>query len=367
MTFSPGPEAEELRGVVRDFLQRRSSESDVRRLMETETGYDIAVWQQAARELGLQGLVIPERWGGSEASLVELGVVVEEMGRALFGGPFLGTAHATTALLAVGDAAANAEYFPLIAAGDLVATVAWGTTDPLQTGIIATQEGDGWDLTGTADVVIDAPTAGLVLVPAETPHGRGLFATTPESREPLVALDSSRRLTRIRFLHTPSRAVGTPGSIDQELDTARDQAVTLLACEQLGGAAKLLEMSVDYANMRVQFGRKIGSFQAIKHRCADMLIEVESARSTAHYATWAAVHEPDDLPVAASLAGAVCSEAYTRAALDNIQIHGGIGFTWEHPAHLYLKRAKSSQLFLGSPPWHRSRLGHLLEVPEVFA
>ncbi|HWN36342.1 MAG TPA: acyl-CoA dehydrogenase family protein [Pseudonocardia sp.] len=129
----------------------------------------------------------------------------------------------------------------------------------------------------------------------------------------------------------------------------------------------MLEMSVEYANTRVQFGRKIGSFQAIKHRCADMLVEVESARSAAYYGAWAAEHEPADLTLAAALAGAVCSDAYTRVALDNVQNHGGIGFTWEHPAHLYLKRAKSTQLFLGSPSTHRTRLASLLDIPEVHA
>jgi alkylation response protein AidB-like acyl-CoA dehydrogenase len=219
-------------------------------------------------------------------------------------------------------------------------------------------------------VVIDAVAANLLLVTARTPEGLGLFAvsgaeTAGLARTPLTALDSTRKLSRLVFADTPARAVGQPGAVTDQLRTARDHAVVALACEQLGGAARVLEMSVDYANTRVQFGRKIGSFQAIKHRCADMLVEVESARSTAYYAAWAAVHEPDELPLAASLAGAVCSEAYIRAALDNIQNHGGIGFTWEHPAHLYLKRAKSTELFLGSPSQHRSRLATVLDIPEV--
>jgi len=375
VTFTPGPEAEELRAVVRGFLEKRSSEAEVRRLMETDTGYDPAVWRQAAEELGLQGLVIPERWGGSDASLVELGVVLEEMGRALFCAPFLGTVLATVALLAVADEAASEAYLPGIAAGDTVATLAWGGTDPLASTVTAAPAGDsdgpGWALTGSAEQVIDAVAADLVLVLASTPDGPGLFAVAGDAagltRTPLTALDSTRTLSAVEFAAAPAHAVGRPGAVRDELAVALDHAVVLLANEQLGGAARLLEMSVEYANTRVQFGRKIGSFQAIKHRCADMLVEVESARSAAQYGTWTAVNQPDELPVAAGLAGSVCSEVYTRVALDNIQNHGGIGFTWEHPAHLYLKRARSTQLYLGSPSKHRARLATILDIPEVSA
>jgi alkylation response protein AidB-like acyl-CoA dehydrogenase len=373
VTFIPGADAEELRTVVREFLAKRSAQAEVRRLMETPAGYDPAVWRQAAAELGLQGLIIPERWGGSEASLIELGVVLEEMGRALFCAPFFATvALAANTLLSLGDEAANERYLPGIAAGDTVATLAWGG-DPLASTVTAAQTDGAWRLSGTAELVVDGASAGLILVVAGTPSGLGVFAVTPDSgadgltRTPLTALDSTRKLAALEFSDVPAQPVGNPGEVAEQLRHALDRAVVALACEQLGGAARVLEMSVEYANTRVQFGRKIGSFQAIKHRCADMLVEVESARSTAYYGTWTAVHEPDELPVAAALAGSVCSEAYTRVALDNIQNHGGIGFTWEHPAHLYAKRAKSSQLFLGSPGRHRARLGTLLDIPEVTA
>jgi alkylation response protein AidB-like acyl-CoA dehydrogenase len=372
--FIPGPDAEELRGVVRGFLEKRSSEAEVRRLMETETGYDPAVWRQAAEELGLQGLILPERWGGSEASLVELGVVLEEMGRALFCAPFFGTVVlAANTLLCLGDETANEAYLPGIAAGTTVATLAWGGGNPLASTITASRDGGNWQLSGSAELVLDAADASLILVLADTPDGLGVFAVADAasaaglSRSPLTPLDSTRKLAALEFDGTPATAVGTPGAVLDQLRVALDQAVVALGCEQLGGAARVLEMSVEYANTRVQFGRKIGSFQAIKHRCADMLVEVESARSAAYYGAWAAVHEPDDLALAASLAGSVCSEAYTKVTLDNIQNHGGIGFTWEHPAHLYLKRAKSTQLFLGTPSTHRTRLANLLDIPEVLA
>jgi alkylation response protein AidB-like acyl-CoA dehydrogenase len=373
VTFTPGPDAEELRTVVRAFLEKRSGEAEVRRLSETDTGYDPAVWRQAATELGLQGLIIPERWGGSDATFVELGVVLEEMGRVLFCAPFLGTvALAANTLLAVGDEPANEAYLPGIASGETVATLAWGGTDPLTSTIVAAPAEGGWALTGTAEVVVDAAAANLVLVLADTADGPGVFAVQTDgtgaagpTSSRLTALDSTRPLSALEFAGTHARAVGTPGSVGDALRTAVDRAVVALAAEQLGGAARLLEMSVEYANTRVQFGRRIGSFQAIKHRCADMLVEVESARSAAWYGGWAAASEPAELPLAAALAGSVCSEAYTRVALDNIQNHGGIGFTWEHPAHLYLKRAKSSQLFLGTPATHRSRLATILDIPAI--
>ena len=367
-SFIPGPEDEELRAVVRSFLRKRSAEDDVRRLMETGTGFDPAVWRQAAKELGLQGLIIPERWGGSGASLVELGVVFEEMGRALFGAPFFGTVGlAVPALLAVDDAAACAEYLPGIAAGETIATLAWGGADPQGSTLAARRDGSGWLLSGRAEVVVDAVAADVILALAGTDEGPGLFAVVGDgpARVPLTGLDSTRKLSALGFDDAPARAIGTPGQVTGALGAAIDHSVLLLACEQLGGAARVLEMSVEYAGTRVQFGRKIGSFQAIKHRCADMLVAVESARSVAYHGIWTAVNEPHELGVAATLAGSLCADTYTRASLDNIQNHGGIGFTWEHPAHLYLKRAKSTELFLGSPARHRRRLAALLDIPEV--
>ncbi len=373
MTFAPGPEAEELRAVVRAFLDRHWREPDVRRLMEHDTGYDEAVWRRLAAELGLQGLIVPERFGGSGASTVELGVVFEEMGAALYGGPFLATVGlAATALCCVADQEAATRYLPGIVGGETPATVAWGGTNPLTSTITAARNGGAaWTLTGRAEMVLDGVDARLVLVIASTAEGLGLFAIDGEPdgmlRTPLTALDSTRNLASIELHTVPATPVGTPGEVDVPLGATVDRAVTALAAEQVGGAARALRMSVDYAGSRMQFGRKIGSFQAIKHRCADMLVRLESARSAAYYAAWAATHNPADLPLAASLAGATCSETYVSVTLDNLQNHGGIGFTWEHPAHLYLKRAKTSQLFLGTPSRHRARLAALIDIPEVAA
>jgi 3-oxochol-4-en-24-oyl-CoA dehydrogenase len=286
--------------------------------------------------------------------------VLEEMGAVLYCGPFLATALATTALLEMADGTAAGAYLPGIAAGTTIATLAWDGPDPAGSALRAEQGPDGWAVSGTAGIVLDGAIADLVLAAAQTEAGPGLFAVSGQdpslARTALGTMDQTRKLARLRFGRTPATPVGVPGSAAAPLARTADLAALYLAAEQLGGAGHVLADAVAYARTRVQFGRAIGSFQAIKHRCADMLTEVESARSVVYHGLWTAVHEPGGLPAAASLARSVASDAFQRAAADNIQIHGGIGFTWEHPAHLYLKRAKSSQLLLGSPARHRARL-----------
>ena len=360
----PGEDAEALRAAVRDFLAERSAEPEIRRLMETAVGYDPAVWAQAAG-LGLPGLLVPERYGGGDATAVELGVVLEEMGAVLYCGPFLATAAlAATALLEMADEQAAAAYLPGIAAGTTIATLAWAGPDLAGSALSAERGPGGWAVCGTAGIVLDGAAADLVLAAARTEAGPGLFAVTgPEptlARTPLTTLDQTRKLARLRFEHTPAALIGAAGSAAAPLGRTADLAALYLAAEQLGGATRVLSDAVGYARTRVQFGRAIGSFQAVKHRCADLLIEVESARSVVYHGLWTAAHDSGGLPAAASLARSVASDAYQRAAAGNIQIHGGIGFTWEHPAHLYLKRAKSSQLLLGSPAHHRARLARHL-------
>jgi alkylation response protein AidB-like acyl-CoA dehydrogenase len=205
--------------------------------------------------------------------------------------------------------------------------------------------------------VLDGHTAGLFLVAAATGAGPSLFAVQGGAagltRRPLETLDRTRKLARVELTSAEAVLVGTEGGAAATLTRALQVAAAALAAEQVGGAQRCLDMSVEYAKLRMQFGRPIGGFQAIKHMCADMLLEVESARSAAYYAAWAAAEDSDELPLVSSLAKAYCSEAYFRTAADNIQIHGGIGFTWEHDAHLYYRRAKSSELMLGTPSEHR--------------
>jgi alkylation response protein AidB-like acyl-CoA dehydrogenase len=364
-------EQEELRGSVRRFFEDKSPSREVRRLMETTEGYSPEVWEQMAAQMGLQGLAVPERYGGTGFGFVDLAIVLEEAGRALLCAPYFATvALAATALLESGDEDACAAYLPSMASGQTIATLALaedsGRWDPEEVTLAAERSGEGWTLSGHKSYVLDGHVAQLLLVAARTGSGLSLFAVEAPgegvTRTALPTLDQTRKLARLELSRTPARLVGAEGGAAGPLARALDLAAIALAAEQLGGAQRCLDMSVEYAKVRYQFGRPIGSFQAVKHRCADMLLQVESARSAALYAAWAAAEQSPEVPVVASLAKATCSEAYFRAAADNIQIHGGIGFTWEHDAHLYFKRAKSSQLFLGDVAYHRAQLASRIGV-----
>ena len=371
MNFAFSEEQDELRRTVRAFLEQKSPESAVREQMETEQGYDEAVWRQMGEQLGLQGLAIPEEFGGSGYSYVELGIVLEEMGRALLCAPYFATvALAGNLLQHSGDDAAKKDYLPGIASGDTIATVAFtepsGKWDEAGITLEATPSADGFTLTGTKSFVLDGHTASLILVLARTGKGVSVFAVEGSAegltRTPLATMDQTRKQAKLEFDGTPARLVGTEGEGWTAMSRTLDLAAVALAAEQVGGAQKVLEMAVQYAKDRVQFGRPIGSFQAIKHKCVDMLLEVESAKSAAYYGLWCAAEMNDELPSVASLAKAYCSEAYFHATAENIQIHGGIGFTWEHPAHLYFKRAKSSELLFGDPTYHRELLAQRIGI-----
>ncbi len=371
MNFAFSEEQEELRTAVRRFLQEKSPETEVRRLMETEDGYDPAVWSQMADQLGLQSLTVPEEYGGSGFSYVELIVVLEEMGNVLLCAPFFSTvALATNALLTSGDEQAKKDLLPGLASGQTIGTLAItednGRWDFDGIALAARESGGTWTLDGHKSFVIDGHTANLILVVGRTPAGLSLFAVDGDAagltRTSLPTMDQTRKQARLVFESTPARLIGTDGGAAEGLTKTLDLAAVALAAEQVGGAQHCLDSSVDYAKNRIQFGRPIGSFQAIKHKCADMLLEVESAKSAAYYAGWAAAEDSDELPVVASLAKSYCSEAYFHAAAENIQIHGGIGFTWEHDAHLYFKRAKSSELLFGDPAYHRELLAQRIGI-----
>jgi alkylation response protein AidB-like acyl-CoA dehydrogenase len=371
VNFAFSEEQEELRRITRQFLESKSPETEVRRLMETTEGYDPAVWSQMANELGLQSLVIPEEYGGQGFTYVELTVVLEEMGRALLAAPFYSTVVlATNAVLHSGDEAAKKEILPGIASGETIATLALtepnGKWDLSGVEATATKSGDAWTIDGTKMFVLDGHVADVIIVAARTGAGLSLFkvdgAAAGLTRTPLATMDQTRKQAKLEFSGVPGTLIGTDGGAEEVLGRVLDLAVVALAAEQVGGAQKVLDMSVEYAKDRVQFGRPIGSFQAIKHKCADMLLEVESAKSAAYYAAWCAAELNDELPEVACLAKAYCSEAYFHSAAENIQIHGGIGFTWEHPAHLYFKRAKSSELLFGDPTYHRELLAQRLGI-----
>jgi alkylation response protein AidB-like acyl-CoA dehydrogenase len=381
--FAFSTEQEELRRTVRQFLDKTSPETEVRHLMATERGYGTGAWRRMADELGLLGMAIPQGYGGAGAGFTELGIVAQEMGRALFCGPFLSTTVlAAAALLESADEAAQSSWLPAIAAGELIATLALPGALPGACGAgpaweVAARPArvqqpgaqhlggrpdarDDWVLDGTAEFVLDGHIADLILVPAAAPEGTSLFSvhsTAPGlARTLLPAFDATRKHARLRFSATPAALIGTPGGAAPALAHVFDLGCAALACEQVGVAERALDMARDYALLRTQFGRPIGSFQAVKHKLANVLLEVEAARSAAWYGLWAADSRRDELPVAASIAKATCSAAAYLATSENIQVHGGIGYTWEHPAHLYFRRATTSRMWLGDPAGHYERL-----------
>ena len=365
MMLGTTAEQDELRASVRRFLTDRAPLTRVRELMESEDGTDRGVWEQAGTQLGLQGLAVPEAYGGAGFSFAEQAIVLEEFGAALYGGPYLASAVlAATALLASPDEGARRDLLPGIASGEVIATLAFteddGSWDPAAISMPAIKNGTGWRLGGHKSFVLDGQSAGLLLVVASTTAGLSLFAVDGTAagltKTALPALDQTRKLTRLEFSDVPGRLIGSPGDAAAMLDRTLDVAAIAMAAEQLGGAQRALDMTVEYAKIRHQFGRPIGSFQAIKHRCADLLLEVESLRSAVSYAATAVAEGAAEVPVIAPLVKAYASETFFHVAAETIQIHGGIGFTWEHDAHLYFKRAKSSELFLGDGNYHRERL-----------
>lgn len=364
MSIALDEEQLEIAHTARAFLSRRSSEAEVRRVMETSEGFDRGVWRKMAEELQLQGLLVPTWLGGAGLTQVELGVVFEEMGRALLCAPYLATVGlAVNAILAANDDAAEAELLPDIAEGRTIATLAYVEgSRPLASAAPSCQARRGrrgWTLRGEKDFVIDGAVADLVLVLANSHEGPTLFAleAAAVTAAPLRTLDLTRRVARLSFVDVPARVIGAAGAGSEIVERALALACVALSAEAVGAAQRALDMAVEHAGQRVQFSRPIGSFQAVKHSCADLLVEVECARALAYEAMRVATTEDSaELEVAASTAKAFCSEALMHVAEENIQIHGGIGFTWEHPAHLYFRRAKSTQLLLGDPAEHRLRV-----------
>jgi len=386
MKLAPSTEQQELRESVRRFLADRVPLQRVRELMDSADGTDEKIWNYSAGQLGLQAIAIPEEYGGAGFTFAEQAIVLEELGAALYPGPYLASAVlAATALLASSDDDAKRDLLPGIAGGETVATLAFteddGSWEPDAIRLAASlasssqasssqasssQAGGGWVLNGHKSFVLDGHTASLILAVARTDAGLSLFAIQADAdgltRKQLPTLDQTRRLARLEFSSVPARLIGEPGEAAAILSRTLDVAAIAQAAEQLGGAQRALDMAVSYAKIRHQFGRPIGSFQAIKHRCADLLLEVESLRSAVGYAAAAVAEDSPEIPVVAALVKALASDTYFHVAAENIQIHGGIGFTWEHDAHLYFKRAKASELFLGDSSYHRERLATRIGV-----
>ena len=377
MHFGFTDEQAQLRDAVRRFLADRSPFGEVRHLMATKAGYDPTVWRELCQDLALAGVHVPEEYGGQGFTFRELGVVLEEMGRALYCGPyFSSTVLAATAILEAGSEDDKAALLPGLASGDRLASLALAETDgEWDVGAIGVVAENG-TLSGTKSHVVDGCIADLLLVAVRQPgtagmDGLSLYAIDASAegvtRTPLEALDPTRKLARVNLDGAQARLVGREGHAGPALRRTLDLAAAALANEMVGGAARLLESAVEYAKERVQFGRAIGSFQAVKHRLADLTLTVELAKSAAYQAANAAADDDADLPALASLAKSAASDAYMQAAKDCIQLHGGIGFTWDNDTHLFYKRAKSSEVFLGDPAKHRERLMQHWRTPPASA
>jgi alkylation response protein AidB-like acyl-CoA dehydrogenase len=376
MRFSFTDEQEEFRSVVRRFLEDKSPTTAVRRLMETDVGYDPEVWRSLTEGLGLTAIHVPEIYGGQGFGISELAITVEEMGRALFCAPyFASTVLATTAILKAGTDAQKQALLPDIAAGKTIAALAFteenGRWDAGGVATTATPVGEKYRLDGIKSFVLDGHTADVIVVVARRPgskdaNGLSFFTVRGNAagleRHNLAAMDQTRKLARLSFSGVEAQLLGEEGAAAGPLELTLDVAAICLANEMVGGAARLHESAVAFANMRVQFGRPIASFQSLKHKAADMLLDVELAKSAAYYAAAAADEGDDELPALASLAKAAASEAYMQTAIHTVQIHGGIGFTWDNDTHLWFKRAKSSEVFLGDPVYHRERLMQIWQV-----
>jgi alkylation response protein AidB-like acyl-CoA dehydrogenase len=379
--FAFSEEQEMLRATARRFLESVSSPARVRATMKTEAGFDSEVWQRIGGELGWPSLTIPEAYGGAGLGAVELIAILEEAGRALLCAPLFSTVClGVNALLTASSEEQKEEYLPGIAAGTTRVTLASaeadGRWDASAVRAVARRAAGDYVLSGVKRFVLDGHTAHLLLVTARAPETTGdrgvsLFAipadTPGVTRRALPTMDMTRKQAEIRLdeVRVPARAlVGAEGAAASALERVLELACVALAAEQVGGMEKCLEMAVEYAKVRVQFGRPIGSFQAVKHKCADMLLRVESARSASYYAAWAAAAGDPELPVLASLAKAYASDAYFHCASENIQIHGGIGFTWEHDAHLYFKRARASEALFGDPAAHREKVARRIGLGD---
>jgi alkylation response protein AidB-like acyl-CoA dehydrogenase len=353
MDFELSSDQEALRDAARDLLDHHASPVRVRALFDGDDGFDEALWS-AMVEQGWTALAVPEALGGLGFGPVELAVLLEQVGAHVAPAPFLQQAVATTMLARATTAGVDgaASLLEPLLEGGCTATLAW-------TPVAATAADGGWLLDGTTEPAIGAPRAGVAMVIGDGPDGPALFAVPlGQDQRPASepAMDRTRQLGWLRLDRFPGLRLGGGGMVTAYLDLG----ATAHSAEMLGGAARALELSVTYAKERHQFGQPIGSFQAVKHRCADMLVDVEGMRSAAYYAAWAIGAEDADASVAASTAKAWCSDASKRVLASALQVHGGIGFTWEHDLHFFLKRAQLDQVSFGDGAHHRARLAALL-------
>ena len=362
MKFSFSSEQEEFRFNLRRLLADRSPTKEVRRLMETDQGYERDGWRAINTALGLTAIRIPEAYGGYGLSFGDQCIVLEEMGRALLCAPYFATAVlAAGAVMNAGTEAEKQALLPGIAAGETTATFAWvednGRWDAEGTALTATAESGEIVLDGHKSYVVDGHTADLIVVLARAPQGLSLFTVdgnaTGLTRRALKSIDSTRKFARLEFNRAAARPLGAAGAAAAPFARTMVEAAVCLANEMVGGADRLREDALAYAMMRMQFGKPIASFQSMKHKQADMLLEVELAKSAAYCAATSLDDGDGDAVANAHLAKAYASDTYVQTAIHAVQIHGGIGFTWDNDTHLWFKRAKSSEVLLGDANYHR--------------
>lgn len=359
-----------LKDSARDFLARECKPERVRALVETDTAHDDKLWHAIADQ-GWTGLIIPEEYGGLGLSLVEMAVVAEEMGRACLPGAFLSTLTAAALIERAGSAEQRAKYLEPIAAGELKATLAFleegASWDVDSLKLDATRGGSQFSVTGKKLFVPDAGTADLLICVARDGEGLALLPLEREAEgvtiKPMPSMDGTRKLYEVSFEGVSLKeadALGADGDARGALNGALEVATVMLCAEMVGGMQWILDATVEYAKTRQQFGRPIGSFQAVQHQCADMLLMTESARSAVYYAAWALTEGEPEASGAVSIAKAYCSDAYREVGNRGVQVHGGIGFTWEHDLQLYYKRSKSSETLFGDATFHRERIARLI-------
>ncbi len=379
MDFGFNQEQELLRATARKFLENECTSEFVRTRMAEPAGVTDDFWAKLA-EQGWLGLIYPEEYGGTGLGFVDLSVLMEEMGRAVMPGPFFSTVLlGGLTILESGSAAQKAEWLGKISAGEAKATLAFtepnARWDAAAVTVAARESGGAFTLSGTKLFVLDAHLADVLVVVARTREGKrpeeglSLFlvprATKGVDVKLLPTMDQTRKLCEVTFADVTVGADALLGPKDAAwapLARVLDRATVALCAEMCGGAQRVLDMTTEYAKIRIAFGKPIGSYQGVKHKAADMLVEIENAKSLTYYAAWAVDENVPEAPLAASMAKAYVSDAFRKAAGAGIQLHGGIGFTWEHDLHLYFKRAKSSEFTFGDATWHRERVAQLINL-----
>jgi alkylation response protein AidB-like acyl-CoA dehydrogenase len=370
MYFDLTDEQQAIKATARDFLAARYKSARIRELAESENGFEQSDWEEMA-ELGWPGLALPEQWGGQGLGIVELGVLFEEMGYALAPSPLFSNTIAGLALALCGSDDQRERFLRPLATGQLRGTPAlWDADSPVTPGgftMEAVEDGDGIVLDGEKVLVMDAATADFFLV--ATSDGRRHLVEREAAGvtvTPETSIDLTRRLSSVRLEGVKVDAASSLPGDGADYYSVFFRLCVALAAESTGIAQRTMEMAIEYAKDRQQFGRPIGAYQAVSHRCAQMLLETENARSAVYGAAWAADAEPESLPLAASMAKAYASDAGWRVPDASIQVHGGIGFTWEHDLHFFLKRGKANAAMFGDAKWHRDRVADavLVDVAE---